>query len=85
MRIIGQAVPTIGVYRKRDFALDAARRRANQADRKIAAHGVSITTGAVNIVEVAASAVQRAFASVPGANVTLGKPSANEYANSVKA
>lgn len=84
MRVIGQAYQGIGGQRKRDFALDAARRRANAADKKISSRGVNITTGAVNIVEVAASAVQRTFASVPNVTVTIGKPSQEFYAHTHK-
>jgi hypothetical protein len=84
MKIIGQATPVTGEHRKRDFALEAARRRANLADKKISAHGVSITSGANDAVAVAASAVQKSFASLPNATVSIGKPSQDYYDRTTK-
>ena len=79
MRIIGQAMSVTGEHRKRDFVLEAARRRANQADKKIAASGMSITSGAHNVVAEAAAAVQRTFARLPGVVVSVGKLSEDHY------
>jgi hypothetical protein len=84
MRVIGQVTSTTGTQRKRDFVLEAARRKANRADRKVLANGGSLTTGATNIVAVAESTIQRTFARVPGAVVSVGKPSQDYYDRTTK-
>jgi hypothetical protein len=79
MRIIGQFTPATGEHRKRDLVLDAARRRARQANRKVVSSVGSPLTGAHDAVAIAVASVQRSFARVPNATVTIGKPSKEFY------
>jgi len=63
MKIIGQATSSIGQQRKRDFVLDAARRRAYKGTQNnVSTSGVSLSAGATDIAAIAFQKTQMAWA-----------------------
>jgi hypothetical protein len=80
MKIIGQADHSHITGQRSRSTIPGQRRRKIPT-----ASNVSLSTGGTNVVGLAEATARRAFACVPGANVSLGKPSAAEYSQTTKA